>query len=59
MLNTFWKNAAFERILPELVRLRNAEILEEMVRREKIRNSDSYERSAAEYYRKHGTQGEF
>lgn len=60
-LDTFWKNAAFERLAVDMIAAKNE------MRLEKIANDfvgppcppKSYEERAVEYYNKYGTQGEF
>jgi hypothetical protein len=57
MLSTFKDNKAFRKILPKLIET-HIETTRENTRR-LLAAQDLYKKNAAEYYRKHGTVGEF
>lgn len=57
MLSTFKDNAGFRKVLPRLIES-HIEVKREETRR-LLKAQKMYEINAAEYYRKHGTVGEF
>lgn len=57
MLSTFKDNAGFRKVLPRLIESHIESKREET--RRLLKAQKMYEINAAEYYRKHGTVGEF